>query len=87
MKTFRTKPPVPQPPPLRHSFAKGCHYENMKGSYEVLSVEGGSMRIRWENGEESDTDLELQDRILSRIEREARTAKARPGAESEGAEH
>jgi hypothetical protein len=44
------------------------------------------MRIRWESGEESETDLELQDRILSRFEREVRAAKARPSTPPEEAE-
>ncbi|MBI5018606.1 MAG: hypothetical protein HZB55_24390 [Deltaproteobacteria bacterium] len=79
MKASRPKPPIPEPLPLKHSFSKGCHYENMKGTYEVLSLDGNTMRIRWENGEESETDVKLQDRILSRFEREVRAAKARPG--------
>src|SRR5512134_2990945 len=83
MKARRPKPSVPATVHLRHYFSKGSHYENMKGTYEVLSVEGPTMRIRWENGEESETDVELQDRILRRFEREVRAAKARPGARQE----
>jgi hypothetical protein len=79
MKMPRPKRPVPEIPVLKHSFFAGSHYENMKGAYEVLSVEGNTMRIRWENGEESETDVELQDRILSRFEREVRAAGAGPG--------
>ena len=33
-------------------FEVGQKYENMKGVYEVLSIEGNAMRIRWESGEE-----------------------------------
>ena len=86
MRAPRPKPPVPETLPLKHAFSKGCHYENMKGAYEVLSIEGSAMRIRWENGEESETELKLQDRILSRFEREVRAAKARPSAGREEAE-
>ena len=33
-------------------FEVGQKYENMKGVYEVLLVEGNAMRIRWESGED-----------------------------------
>jgi hypothetical protein len=45
------------------------------------------MRIRWENGDEADTDVTLQDRILNRIERELRAAKADRKGQKEPAEH
>ena len=77
MKASRSPSPPPDALMLEHSFSKGCHYENMKGSYEVLSIDGSTMRIQWENGEESVTELKLQDRILSRFEREVRAARAR----------
>lgn len=77
MKASRPAPPAAEPLMLEHTFAKGCHYENMKGSYQVLSIDGNTMRIQWENGEESVTEVKLQDRILSRFEREVRAAKAR----------
>lgn len=86
MKTPRPKPPVQEPTPPRHPFATGCHYENMKGTYEVLSIEGNTMRIRWESGEESETDVELQDRILKRFVREVRATKGRPVVRAEDAE-
>lgn len=87
MKALRSKQVFQEPIPFKHSFFKGCHYENMKGAYEVLSIEGARMRIRWESGEESETEVELQDRILSRIEREVRAAKARPGDQKEVPEY
>jgi hypothetical protein len=36
-------------------FEVGKKYENMKGSYEVLSIKGEGMRIRWDTGEEITT--------------------------------
>ncbi len=86
MKPPRPKPLVQEPSPPMHSFSKNGHYENMKGPYEVLSIDGGTMRIRWESGEETDTDIKLQDRILSRFEREWRAAKAARRNQKEQAE-
>lgn len=78
MKTSPAKAPSPAPLTHKQTFFKGCHYENMKGTYEVLSVEGNTMRIRWESGEECDTDVALQEKILDRIEREMLATKAPP---------
>jgi hypothetical protein len=57
-------------------FKVGDKYENMKGPYEVISVKGDSMVIRWENGEEISTEIDLQQRILERIDRENRMREA-----------
>ncbi len=51
-------------------FEVGDKYENMKGVYEVISINGGSMIIRWENGEQISTSTDLQRRIVQRMERE-----------------
>ena len=53
----------------------GEKYENMKGVYEVLSVEGNSMRIRWESGEEIITTVTLQRQIIMRMRQEQRNRK------------
>lgn len=53
-------------------FEVGQKYENMKGTYEVLSVEGNTMRIRWESGEEISTTVSLQRQIIMRMKREQR---------------
>jgi len=45
-------------------------YENMKGTYEVISISGDSMIIRWENGEQLSTPIDLQRRIIERMQRE-----------------
>lgn len=56
-------------------FEVGEKYENMKGVYEVLSVEGNSMRIRWESGEEIMTTVTLQRQIIMRMTQEQRNRK------------
>ncbi len=51
-------------------FAVGEKYENMKGVFEVLSIRGNTMRIRWESGEEINTTVSLQNQIVMRMRRE-----------------
>lgn len=51
-------------------FEVGKKYENMKGPYEVLSIEGDGMRICWDTGEEATTTRSLQKRIIERLELE-----------------
>ncbi len=57
-------------------FRVGDRYENMKGPYEVVSVDGDSMVIRWETGEEVATAIDLQQRILERLDLEKRLKEA-----------
>ena len=59
-------------------FEVGGKYENMKGVYEVIAIRRDSMDIRWENGEEITTPIELQQRIIERMrhEKEMEEAKA-----------
>lgn len=67
------------------TFEVGKKYKNMKGCYEVVSVDGNAMRIRWDDGEEVDTTVIMQRRIIERMKREgldvpsadAATAKAK----------
>ncbi len=49
-------------------FEVGGKYENMKGTYEVLSINDDTMQIRWETGEEAETDIDFQRRIIERME-------------------
>lgn len=58
-------------------FKIGGKYENMKGPYEVLSMDGDYMHIRWESGEEITTEVDFQRRVIERMqfEREQRSAK------------
>lgn len=51
-------------------FNVGHKYENMKGVYEVISISGDSMIIRWENGEQTSTPIDLQRKIIERMQRE-----------------
>ena len=63
-----------------HPFQVGGKYENRKGSFEVLSIAGDAMRIRWDSGEETDTEISFQTKILRNMERELAaptTGKAR----------
>jgi hypothetical protein len=51
-------------------FEVGETYKNRKGTYEVLEIAGDNMRIRWGAGEEVDTTVTLQRRILVNVKRE-----------------
>ena len=53
-------------------------YENEKGVFSVISIHRDEMVIRWENGEEIRTEIELQRRIAERRqwEEEKRLAAA-----------
>lgn len=57
---------APEIPP----FAPGARYENRRGLYEVISIDGDSMRIRWDTREEANTSLALQRKILANMDRE-----------------
>ncbi len=57
-------------------FKVGQKYRNMKGVYEVVTIKGNSMRIRWENGEEITSTLDLQQRIIERMEHELELKEA-----------
>jgi hypothetical protein len=49
-------------------FKVGNKYENMKGVYEVISIDDELMTIRWDNGEQISTPTDLQRRIIERIQ-------------------
>ena len=55
------------------NFEVGAFYENMKGAYEVLSIRKNEMVIRWDNGNEIATTVELQKRIIERMALEKET--------------
>jgi len=48
-------------------FEVGATYENMKGAYEVVSIHKNDLVIRWDDGSEANTTVELQLRILERM--------------------
>ena len=52
-------------------FEVGQQYENRKGKYEVIAMDGDAMRIRWETGEEIDTTASMQSRILYHMQQGA----------------
>jgi len=49
------------------AFEIGQEYENRKGKYEVLEIEGDAMRIRWGDGEEITTSVTMQSHIINQI--------------------
>jgi hypothetical protein len=58
-------------------FEVGQQYENLKGMYEVLAVDGESMRIRWaDDGGEVDTTVTQQRRNFEYVLRQQRDRKA-----------
>ncbi len=58
-------------------FEVGQKYENMKGVYEVLAIDGDVMRIQWQDGEQVTTTVALQSRIIERMQREDKEPKAK----------
>jgi hypothetical protein len=58
-------------------FEVGQKYENMKGVFEVIAIRKDSMDIRWENGEEIDTPIALQRRIIERMQFEKEMEEAK----------
>ncbi len=57
-------------------FEVGEKYENMKGVFEVVAMRKESMDIRWENGEEISTPIDLQQRIIERMQHEKEMEEA-----------
>lgn len=65
-------------------FQVGEKYENMKGVFEVIAIRRDSMDIRWENGEEIDTSIDLQRRIIERMRFEKKLEEAEKKQKSKG---
>jgi hypothetical protein len=63
-------------------FKVGERYTNEKGVFEVLSVQGGTMVLQFENGEQISSNIDLQSRIQERRawEQREREKKAAAGA-------
>jgi hypothetical protein len=49
------------------NFEVGAIYENMKGPFEVIEIRKNEMVIRWDNGDEIVTTVDLQKRIIERM--------------------
>lgn len=66
------------------TFEIGAVYENMKGSYEVISIRRNEMVIRWNDGKEIATTVDLQKRIIERmaLEKESRQRERQKKAAS-----
>jgi len=58
-------------------FEVGGKYENMKGVFEVIAIHRDSMDIRWESGEEISTPIDLQLRIIERMQHEKEMEEAK----------
>ena len=72
-------------PITEFKFSVDEQYENEKGIFTVLSIQKQDMVIRWQNGEEITTNIDLQGRIQKRKQREKisseekeNTKKSRP---------
>ncbi len=55
-----------------YKFEVGATFKNMKGKYEVVSIKGENMVIRWTDGNEITTTIDQQRRILERLDHEKR---------------
>jgi len=68
-------------------FSVDEQYENEKGVFRVIAIHGDEMTIRWENGEEIRTEIDLQLRIAERRKREKqeREFAGRPSPKSASA--
>ena len=53
-------------------FKVGGRYENRNGAYEVVSIQGPNMVIRWDSGGTVETTLKGQFRVIQNMEREFR---------------
>jgi hypothetical protein len=53
-----------------HPFRTGERYENRRGLFEVVSINGDSLQIRWDTGEVVNTSVDLQAKILRNMEKE-----------------
>jgi hypothetical protein len=67
------------------NFKVGERYENRKGQFEVLSINGDQMEIRWEDGESIWTEVSFQKRVIQNMAFERAQAKAKAEAGSAAA--
>ena len=51
-------------------FEIGKEYQNRKGVYEVLSIHGSTLRVRYQDGSEDTLDAVVQERIISNMDRD-----------------
>ncbi len=61
------------------SFVVGGRYRNRHGAYQVLSIEGDRMTIRYDDGEVAEVTVEMQARIAANMQAERDARRAAPG--------
>jgi hypothetical protein len=61
---------------MQTEFVVGGRYENRKGPYEVVAIYGSMMTIRWDIGDQIETDIRGQLRVLRNMEREFQDAQS-----------
>lgn len=52
-------------------FLVGGRYRNRLGEYEVLDISGNHMIVRYDNGNEDNLDIRIQERIIQNMQLEA----------------
>jgi hypothetical protein len=52
------------------TFKIGDRYENRRGTYEVIAIDGDKMAIRWDNGDTIQTTQSGQAKVLRNMQRE-----------------
>ena len=52
------------------AFKVGDHYRNRDGDYEVIALQGNTMKIRYADGRVIDSDVASQSRIYERMQEE-----------------
>jgi hypothetical protein len=68
---------------MEHPFEVGKTYRNRNGEYEVITLEGPHMVIRYANGSLLRTTVDMQARIWQNIQAEARAEREMERAEQE----
>jgi len=52
-----------------HRFVEGQKYENRKGVFTVVSITGDKMLLRWKNGQEQESAIAQQEKIIANMAR------------------
>lgn len=55
---------------VKHCFVEGMVYENRRGSFKIICIQDQKMRIQFDDGEQVNTTISDQARILGNMERE-----------------
>ena len=53
---------------MNHTFVVGEQYPSHRGMYKVIRIEGEKMWIRFDDGEEVETDVKFQQRIIDNLD-------------------